>query len=173
MLAAGGRASRRRRGLSVRGSRVSGAILPRGGHAFRSRGAVSRWSQWDRRLERSESVIGCCGPGADEGRSPRREGVLGDGAVLFALHDLVGQLPAVMFVLVGPVDEILPLGGVKEAHDGGIPLPVEVELGQDRASLLPTTGLGMRGGSRKEEAAGSAEAISRSPKIRLAQFRSS
>jgi hypothetical protein len=31
----------------------------------------------------------------------------------------------------------------------------------------------MRGGSRKEEAAGSAEAISRSPKIRLAQFRSS
>ena len=60
--------------------------------------------------------------------------------MLFALHDLVRQLPAVVLVLVRPVDKILPLGTVKVSHDGRIPLTVEVELCKDAGAGLQRRG---------------------------------
>ena len=54
-----------------------------------------------------------------------------------ALRDyLVGRLPPVMLVLVGPVDEILAFVVVEVSHEGRVPLPVQIEFGQNLRSFL-------------------------------------
>ena len=54
-----------------------------------------------------------------------------------ALRDyLVGRLPQVMLVLVGPVDEILAFVVVEVSHEGRVPLPVQIEFGQNLRSFL-------------------------------------